>query len=107
MQHAISEQQGAVLLRLSGEIDLSNSPLARKLILAQLDAGKPLAVDLSGVSYIDSSGIASLVEGYQKARSGNLRFALVAVSEATMKVLQLARLDQVFPLIASMDDFDA
>ena len=98
MQYVISERPGAVLLSLAGEIDLSNSPQARKLILAQLDSGHALAVDLSAVSYIDSSGIASLVEGYQKARSENLRFALVAVSDATMKVLQLARLDQVFDL---------
>lgn len=105
MQHAISEQHGASVLRLSGEIDLSNSPQARKLILAEIAAGKSLAIELSGVRYIDSSGIASLVEGYQKAKAGGQGFGLIAVSEPAMKVLQLARLDQVFPLFASVDDF--
>lgn len=105
MQHAITERQGASVLSLGGEIDLSNSPQARKLILAEIKAGNTLAIDLSGVSYIDSSGIASLVEGYQKAKSGGSRFGLVAVSEPAMKVLKLARLDQVFPLFASVDEF--
>ena len=74
------------------------SPEARKQILSQLNNDKHVLVDLSGVSYIDSSGIASLVEGFQLARSRKLRFGLVGVSKAAQQVLQLARLDKVFPI---------
>jgi anti-sigma B factor antagonist len=59
---------------------------------------------MSGVSYIDSSGIASLVEAYQSARRARTLFALVAVSDAAMRVLELARLDQVFSIHASVAD---
>ena len=45
---------------------------------------------MSSVSYIDSSGVASLVEAYQSARRGSTSFALVAVSDAAMRVLELA-----------------
>ena len=90
-----------VLVRLSGEVDLSWSQQVRRAILDALgDTGK-VGVELSQVSYIDSSGIAALVEGFQKARTRGCRFALVAISDAVRAVLELARLDQVFPIVAN------
>jgi len=89
---------------LEGEVDLSCSPRARKAILDSLESGCPVLVDLQAVSYIDSSGVASLVEGFQTARKRGLRFALVAVSEPAMSVLKLARLDQVFEIHPSLQE---
>ena len=98
MQCEIKEEAGYSVILLSGEIDLSTSPQARKAILERLGAGQAVCVDMSGVSYIDSSGVASLVEGYQTARTRKLGFCLVGVSEAAMSVLELARLDKIFPI---------
>lgn len=89
-----------VLIRLRGEVDLSWSQDVRRAVLAAFDAGKPVGVDLAEVAYIDSSGIAAMVEGLQKARATGTRFALVAPSAAVRAVLELARLDQVFPIVA-------
>ena len=83
---------------------MSCSPDARKQILECLGANKDLLVDLSQVSYIDSSGVASLVEGYQTAKKKSLKFGLIGVSDAAMNVLQLARLDKVFPIHATVDE---
>ncbi len=104
MSYKISTVGDYAIIHLTGDIDLSCSPEARKLILGRLAAGVDTLVDLSGVTYIDSSGIASLVEGYQTARKKNLRFGLLAVSEPAMSVLELARLDKVFPIHASVAD---
>ena len=100
----ISETLGDyVLVRLSGEVDLSWSQQVRRAILDALgDTGK-VGVELSQVSYIDSSGIAALVEGFQNAREKGSKFGLVAASKAVMAVLQLARLDRVFPIFADLD----
>lgn len=87
---------------LQGEIDLHSSPEARKLILGCLQDGKPTLVDLDQVAYIDSSGVASLVEGFQFARERKLDFGLVGVSTAALNVLKLARLDKVFPIYANV-----
>lgn len=92
------------MLELSGDVDLSCSPEARSQILNCLDSGRNLLVDMSGVSYIDSSGVASLVEGYQTAKKKELRFGLVGISDAALNVLQLARLDKVFPINASVEE---
>ena len=57
---------------------------------------------MSGANYIDSSGIASLVEAYQTARKSGSGFGLVEVSEGAMRVLELARLDKVFTIYGSL-----
>jgi anti-sigma B factor antagonist len=95
--------EGYVLVRLSGEVDLSWSQSVRRAVLDALDAAPVVGVDLSAVSYIDSSGIAALVEGFQNARTRGRRFALVAVSDAVRAVLELARLDRVFLLVSTPD----
>jgi len=99
-----SENQGDyVVVRLKGEVDLSWSQQVRKTILDALGQCGKVGVELSQVSYIDSSGIAALVEGFQNARTKGGKFGLVAASNPVMSVLQLARLDKVFPLFASIE----
>ena len=102
MHYDVEQQSGYAIVLLRGDIDLSCSPDARKAILASLAQGQHTLVDLSGVSYIDSSGVASLVEGFQTARKQGLRFGLLGVSAAAMGVLELARLDKVFPIHADL-----
>ena len=104
MKHRIKERRGSVVVALEGEIDLEGSPAARKVLLDAVGHGQPVYVDLSGVSYIDSSGIASLVEALQRARQGGTTFALASVSDAARRVLELARLDRVFIIHANLDD---
>ena len=64
---------GVVLIRLSGEVDLSWSQQVRQAVLAALESSPAVGVELSEVSYIDSSGIAALVEGFQSARARGSR----------------------------------
>jgi len=92
------EQQGYRIVTVAGEVDLSWSAEIRAAILAALEAGSPVLVDLAAVAYIDSSGIASFVEGYQRARQLGLQFGLLAVSLPVLAVLRLARLETVFPI---------
>jgi len=64
-------------------------------------AAATVAVDLSGVRYMDSSGVATLVEGLRRCRDLDKVFKLVAPSTAVMKVLELAKLDSVFEVSSS------
>ncbi len=90
---------GAALVRLAGEVDLSWSQEVRRTILDALRGAAAVGVELSAVSYIDSSGIAALVEGFQTARVQGRRFVLVGASPPVRAVLELARLDRVFVLV--------
>jgi anti-sigma B factor antagonist len=89
-------ENGHQILHISGEVDLSWSQQVRKAVLDALGSGQPVAVDLSKVEYIDSSGIAALVEGFQLARGKKQSFALLRISKSVLSVLKLARLDRVF-----------
>jgi anti-sigma B factor antagonist len=104
MAFTVEDRQGVSVVLLKGDVDLNNSPEARKIILNNLKKKKNVIVDLAAVEYIDSSGVASLVEGFQYARSNNLDFGLVGVSDAAMNVLRLARLDQVFHIYDTLED---
>ena len=103
MEHQIKEERGKQIVELRGEIDLESSPKARQVLLKVVDQGKPILVELSGVSYMDSSGIASLVEAYQKAKKKGAEFALVNVNPSVLRVLNLARLDKVFTFYESLE----
>ena len=85
------------LLRVEGDVDLYSSPELRKAVLKAVPkAVSAVGVDLAGVTYIDSSGVATLVEGLRSAKEHGKVFVLVAPSTSVMKVLELARLDSVF-----------
>jgi anti-sigma B factor antagonist len=104
MEHEITDQGQCTVVTFKGEIDMQCSPLARKIILASLDKKKAVVIELSGVSYMDSSGVASLVEGLQMAKKSNLGFSLAGASQPVMNVLRLARLDRVFKLHPTLTD---
>lgn len=103
MSVEVSKRGGTHVVVLSGEVDLQTSPEVRTAILEALGKGAPVVVDMSGIAYIDSSGVASLVEGYQVARKQGLAFILAGVSPAAMRVLHLARLDKVFAFQPDVD----
>ena len=85
-------------LFLADEIDLDKSPLVRENLKELMDKVKIVEVQLSKVKYIDSSGIAALVEGMQLAKSTSKEFYLTDVSNEVMKVIKLAHLDKFFQI---------
>ena len=99
-----TRQEGEVtILDLVGDITLFNSPEIRKELIVQLkDHGvTQLFVNMTGVKYVDSSGIASLVEGLKIARDRGSRFVLYGLSKPATTVLELTHLLHVFEFHAS------
>lgn len=102
MEIGIREEGGFRVVALSGDVDMHGSPKVRQALLDAVASKAPLLVELSAVSYMDSSGVASLVEGFQTAKKQGSEFALAGVAQPVMAVLKLARLDRVFPIHASV-----
>ena len=94
--------EGALVIDVKGEVDLFSSPKMRSAIIEALNTEKVLrvAVNFCEVRYIDSSGVATLVEGLQLARSKKCKFVLFGLQQRTREVLELARLDKVFDIRA-------
>lgn len=104
MKHKVREEAGGFVVAFEGDVDLQTSPDARKVLLECVGRGQSVVVDLSGVNYIDSSGVASLVESFQTARKGGHNLVLASVSDGALRVLKLARLDKVFTICDSVED---
>lgn len=87
------------ILDCSGDVDLYSSPRLREALLAEIKADGPsVLVNMSAVTYIDSSGIATLVEGLQLSRQTKTRFGLFGLRPNARSVLELARLHKVFTI---------
>ena len=101
----VEEQASNVIIRPDGEVDLSTS---RELQQALKNAmsGKPerVVVDLEKVPYMDSSGVATLVEAMQIARKQKSALVLCAMQDKVRSIFEIARLDRVFTIVASADD---
>ena len=98
MQISRRQLDKTTIFDVSGDIDLANSPAVRKSLLKEIrDNRTPRVVmNLSNVRYIDSSGVASLVEGLKAARDVGSRFILFGLSTSAREVLQLSRLLKIF-----------
>ncbi|GJL55049.1 MAG: anti-sigma factor antagonist [Nitrospirales bacterium] len=103
MEHSVHVQPNGHIVSFSGEIDLENSPAARTRLLEVVEYATTVFVDLTAVTYMDSSGIASLVEAYQRAKKTNVAFVLISTSPAVLRVLQMARLDKVFTIHETLE----
>jgi anti-sigma B factor antagonist len=81
-----------------GDITLYSSPEFRNAVIGILKDGESprVVVNLRGVRYIDSAGVASLVEGLKVSRELNKALALYGLSVVAREVLELTRLINVF-----------
>ena len=84
-------------LPLEGEIDLHRSPRVERS-LASMIKKKPdhLVVDLSGVTFIDSSGVAVLIRALQNIQDYGGKLSLTGMNDKVRPIFEIARLDQVF-----------
>jgi anti-sigma B factor antagonist len=92
------------VLSLEGEIDLHVSPRVAASLEAMIRDKPPrIVVDLSRVNYVDSSGLAVLVEAMQNVEEYGGKFALAGLQENVRSIFETARLDQVFLIYPHVD----
>jgi anti-sigma B factor antagonist len=91
---------GGVIFDLSGDIDLAHSPAMRKALLGEIKVKhtQKVFLNLKNVRYIDSSGIASLIEGLKASRDLGSRLILYGLNAPVREVLELSRLQKIFEI---------
>ncbi|MGE5301569.1 MAG: STAS domain-containing protein [Acidobacteriota bacterium] len=105
MKIDITEHNGAKVFSLSGDIDLYSSPVLRKELIFFIGKKVPLLlVDFRDVSYIDSSGIATLVEGLRGMMSHGGKLKLFGIPERIVEIFAFSKLDKVFDICGNLDD---
>ena len=100
MQIATRYLDKITIFDISGDIDLATSPQLRKAMLRELKELRVprVVLNLKAVRYIDSSGVASLVEGLKASRDVGSRFVLFGLNTTVREVLQLSKLVRIFEI---------
>jgi anti-sigma B factor antagonist len=96
--------QSTYVISLEGDLDMSTSPQVRNALMPIFQKGPShVVIDLSGVPYIDSSGIATFVEALQLSRKGAVRFTLAGAGPTVESIFDLAYLKDVFEMVPDVD----
>ena len=100
MQIAARHLDKTTIFDISGDIDLATSPQLRQALLRELRELKMprVVLNLGAVRYIDSSGVASLVEGLKASRDVGSRLILFGLNKTVREVLQLSKLVRIFEI---------
>ena len=102
MQTREHQDNGLDVLAIEGEIDLACSPELREILHAYAKKKCPaLLLDFSGVDYVDSSGLATLVEYVRLAQPYGGKFGLISVSDRVRTIFDLVRLTEFLPIFPS------
>jgi anti-sigma B factor antagonist len=105
MQIATTPGSDRYVITVSGEVDLASSPELDAAVIAAIESGSSsLVIDLTDVSFMDSSGLGVIVRGLKRCREADKDLDLVITNERVLKVFGITGLDQVIPIHDSIED---
>ncbi|HVU60378.1 MAG TPA: STAS domain-containing protein [Mycobacteriales bacterium] len=95
----------ATVVHVYGEVDVAGAPVLREALISVLaEPCSHLIVDLSGVDFLDSTGIGVIVAAHTRALAQNGRFSAVVTTTAVRKVLQITGLLRAWRVTGSIED---
>jgi anti-sigma B factor antagonist len=105
MEITVEEEDKLVLLKISGEVDLHASPRLREELRKIAARGAPpLLLDFREVEYIDSSGLATLIEYLRGGQGTPRKLAICGLQSQVRMVFELVRLHELFPLLPTLEE---
>ena len=102
MQVKSALHEDIAIFEVNGEINISTSPDLKKHFEKQLS--KKIIVNLARVTYIDSSGLATLVEVLKKTKSQGGRLGLSGMSDKVKSLFEITKLDKLFSIFPDQED---
>ena len=97
---------GSDIVRVVGEVDLAVVDALKAAVQPSLSNGQAVKMDLSGLEFIDSSGLGALVELHLEARRQGVSLSLTGLRASTHRLLRLTGLDEVFDVPLDSQDSD-
>jgi anti-anti-sigma factor len=96
---------GVTVLAPTGRLDVAGAPALKDAVSEAMKNGKPrLVIDMEGVSFVDSSGLGSVVAALKQVRTSQGDLRLAAPNQQVRVVLELTTLDRVFPYYATVEE---
>ena len=99
MTISVRELGAAHVVDVGGEVDLGTSPDLRQTLFDLLAKTSTLALNLKALRYIDSSGIATLIEVFKDAQRRRKDFVLFGLSPAVEQVFKLTHVNRIFRIV--------
>lgn len=97
-------EKDVTVVKVTGELDVFSSPRLREQLLDVIDTGPVrLVVDLSGVTFLDSTGLGVLVGIYHRLRARNGTMSFVGANERVRRVFRVTQLTKIFALYDDLD----
>lgn len=104
MRHE-QQDDGRHVIAVSGEIDLYTAPDLKALLTQVIEDGASgLVIDLSGTTFLDSTGLGVLIGGLKRLRSRDGALAVVNVDDSIARTFEITGLDQIFTIRGSRDE---
>lgn len=101
----VYQQDAAMVVVLSGEIDLHQAPDVHQALIAAIeDQPQRLLIDLNEVGYMDSSGVGTLVEIFRRVHGYGGNMILFGVGPRVRSLFEITRLDQFFTIVDSREE---
>ena len=108
MDMSVDTQDERIVVHVAGEVDLANAPeLDQQLASVMSETPSQLIVDLTNVTFMDSTGLGILVRALKRSRELEIRLDLIVTNERVLKVIGITGLDTVLPIHSSMDSITA
>lgn len=107
MDFTLSTRQGRIgtVVEVAGDVDMSTTPELRDQLRQLVESGpRVVVVDLTGVGFMDSSGLGVLVVAYKDLRERDGWLALAGVSRAVRTVLSITSVDRVIGIFDTVQD---
>ncbi|MEO8744034.1 MAG: STAS domain-containing protein [Candidatus Dormiibacterota bacterium] len=96
---------GVAVVAPTGRLDVAGAPTFKEAIGEALKNGQSkVVIDMEGVSFVDSTGLGSVIAALKQVRSSQGELRLAAPNQQVRVVLELTTLDRVFPYYASVED---
>ena len=99
MKISVRQSGDAQVVDVQGEVDLGSSPNLRSTLFDLMAQAPKLALNLQALRYIDSSGIATLIEVFKDSQRLKKEFILFGLSPAVQHVFQLTHVNRIFRIV--------
>ncbi len=96
---------GITVVAPTGRLDVAGAPALKDAISEVVKSGPPrIVIDMEGVSFVDSTGLGSVISALKQIRGSQGELRLAAPNQQARVVLELTTLDRVFPYYATVEE---
>ena len=103
LEIVLSRETEGCVVTLRGEVDVYTAPALRNRLVEAVESEcGVIIVDMTGVDFIDSSGLGVLVSALKRVREHDAIMRIVCSKESILKIFKITGLDRVFPISATL-----